>query len=172
VIYNSKITIRKHFRIHSVVTVGFMNMLSMLNGCCCCWILRILTMVYNTQNYWVSGLRPSSGILNTRKRNISGTDPVSETFFFLVFRIPEDRRSPETQQFWMLLFMEGEGRINYPLGLCAQFQFSISATIQKTTVWAFSLSGEQQAQPCSVWNCEPWQSIDLGQYYILGCNIM
>jgi hypothetical protein len=27
-------------------------------------------MVYNTQNYWVSGLHPSSGILNTRKHNI------------------------------------------------------------------------------------------------------
>jgi hypothetical protein len=26
--------------------------------------------VYNTQNYWVSGLCSSSGILNTRKHNV------------------------------------------------------------------------------------------------------
>jgi hypothetical protein len=26
-------------------------------------ILKVLTMVYNTQNHWVSGLRKSSGIL-------------------------------------------------------------------------------------------------------------
>jgi hypothetical protein len=36
----------------------------------------------------------------------------------------------------------------------------------------FSLSGEQQAQPCSVSSCEPWQSIDLVQYYPLGCDFM
>jgi hypothetical protein len=31
---------------------------------------RVLTMAYtrNTQNYWVSGLRPSFGILNTREQ--------------------------------------------------------------------------------------------------------
>jgi hypothetical protein len=40
-------------------------------------IWRILTMVYDTQNYWVSGLRPSSGILNTRKHNVSETGSVS-----------------------------------------------------------------------------------------------
>jgi hypothetical protein len=38
---------------------------------------RILTMVYNTQNYWVSGLCPSSRILNTRKHNVSETGSVS-----------------------------------------------------------------------------------------------
>jgi hypothetical protein len=32
-----------------------------------------LTMVYNTHNYWVSGLCPLFGILNTRKYNISET---------------------------------------------------------------------------------------------------
>jgi hypothetical protein len=37
-------------------------------------------MVYNTQYYWVSGLCPSPGILNTRKHN------VSETESFSVFR--------------------------------------------------------------------------------------
>jgi hypothetical protein len=34
-------------------------------------------MTYNTQNYWVSGLCPLSGILNTRKHNVSETGPVS-----------------------------------------------------------------------------------------------
>jgi hypothetical protein len=28
-------------------------------------------MVYNTQNYWVSGLYPSSGILENRKHDVS-----------------------------------------------------------------------------------------------------
>jgi hypothetical protein len=31
-------------------------------------------MVYNTQNYWVFGLFPSSGILETRKHNVSEMD--------------------------------------------------------------------------------------------------
>jgi hypothetical protein len=31
-------------------------------------------MVYHTQNYWVSGLFPSSGILGTRKHNVSELD--------------------------------------------------------------------------------------------------
>jgi hypothetical protein len=34
-------------------------------------------MVYNTQNYWVFGLRLSSGILETRKHNVSETGSVS-----------------------------------------------------------------------------------------------
>jgi hypothetical protein len=34
-------------------------------------------MVYDTQNYWVFGLCPSSGILETRKRSVSETGPVS-----------------------------------------------------------------------------------------------
>jgi hypothetical protein len=34
-------------------------------------------MVYNTQNYWVSGLCQSSGILNTRKHNVPETGSVS-----------------------------------------------------------------------------------------------
>jgi hypothetical protein len=46
-------------------------------------------MVNNTQNYWVSGLCPSFGILNDRKRNVSGTG--------FVFRVPNDGQSPEVQ---------------------------------------------------------------------------
>jgi hypothetical protein len=38
---------------------------------------KILTMVYNFQNYWVSGLCPSSGILNARKHNFSESGSVS-----------------------------------------------------------------------------------------------
>jgi hypothetical protein len=33
-------------------------------------------MAYNTQNYWVFGLCPSSGILETREHNVSETEPV------------------------------------------------------------------------------------------------
>jgi hypothetical protein len=36
-----------------------------------------LTRVYNIQNYWVSGLRPASRILNRRKHNVSETGFVS-----------------------------------------------------------------------------------------------
>jgi hypothetical protein len=34
-------------------------------------------MVYNTQNYWVFGLCPSTDILETRKHNVSETGSVS-----------------------------------------------------------------------------------------------
>jgi hypothetical protein len=34
-------------------------------------------MVCNTQTYWVFGLCPSSGILETRKHNVSETESVS-----------------------------------------------------------------------------------------------
>jgi hypothetical protein len=61
-------------------------------------------MVYNIWSHWVSGLRASSGIMNTRKRNVSGEgkteiqlDSFSETLCFLVFRIPKDGESPESQ---------------------------------------------------------------------------
>jgi hypothetical protein len=61
-------------------------------------------MVYNTWSHWVSGLWPSSGILNTRKHNVSSKgnmekqlDSFSETLCFLVFRVPDDVPSPETQ---------------------------------------------------------------------------
>jgi hypothetical protein len=37
--------------------------------------LRVLTMVYNTQNHWICGLCPSSGIRNTKKHNVSETGP-------------------------------------------------------------------------------------------------
>jgi hypothetical protein len=80
-------------------------------------------MVFSTQNYWVFGLYPSSGILETRKYDVSETgsvsvlrwrgektptqlgplereteiDPVSEMTSFLVSRIPDDGEGPKTQ---------------------------------------------------------------------------
>jgi hypothetical protein len=40
-------------------------------------LLRVLTTVHNIQNYWVFGLYPSSGILETRKHDVSETGSVS-----------------------------------------------------------------------------------------------
>jgi hypothetical protein len=34
-------------------------------------------MVYNSQNYWIFGLCPSSGILEAKKLNVSGTESIS-----------------------------------------------------------------------------------------------
>jgi hypothetical protein len=51
-------------------------------------------MVYNTQNYWVFGFCPSSGISkleNTTFRKLG----VSETLCFLVSRTADDERSVE-----------------------------------------------------------------------------
>jgi hypothetical protein len=39
-------------------------------------ILKVLTMVYNTENYWVFRLFPSSGILENRKQDVSETGSV------------------------------------------------------------------------------------------------
>jgi hypothetical protein len=47
-------------------------------------------MVYNTQDYRFFWTSPSSGILETRKHDVSETDPGSETSCFLVSRIPDD----------------------------------------------------------------------------------
>jgi hypothetical protein len=79
-------------------------------------------MVSNTQNYWVPGLCPLFGIINTGKHTVSETgcfrpqgmethtllgclkraNPNQQTSFsgmvcFLVFRIPDGGQSPETQ---------------------------------------------------------------------------
>jgi hypothetical protein len=37
---------------------------------------RVLTMVYNTQDYWVFWTFPASGILETRKHDVSETGSV------------------------------------------------------------------------------------------------
>jgi hypothetical protein len=49
-------------------------------------------MVYSAQNYWVFGHFPSSGILETRKHDVSESGSV-----FLVSRIPDDGKSPKLQ---------------------------------------------------------------------------
>jgi hypothetical protein len=73
-------------------------------------------MVYNTQNYWVFGLCPRSGILENIKHEVSETgsvsvfrcesktphlrtekDAVSETSCFLFSTIPDDGKSLEIQ---------------------------------------------------------------------------
>jgi hypothetical protein len=51
-----------------------------------CRIWRLLAMVYNIQNHWLSGQCPSFGILNTRKHNVSDTGSV------FVFRWGERER--------------------------------------------------------------------------------
>jgi hypothetical protein len=50
------------------------------------------------QNHWASGLCPLSGTQNIRKTMIQ-KHPVSKTLRFVIFRIPYDGQSPETQQF-------------------------------------------------------------------------
>jgi hypothetical protein len=40
-------------------------------------VWKVLTMVYNTQDYWVFWTFPSSGILQTRKQDVSETGSVS-----------------------------------------------------------------------------------------------
>jgi hypothetical protein len=42
---------------------------------------EIRNIHWYTQNYWIFGLFPSSGILVNRKHDVSETDPVSETLF-------------------------------------------------------------------------------------------
>jgi hypothetical protein len=85
-------------------------------------------MVYDAENYWVSELCPSSGILNFRKHNVWDTGsvpiqgvrlalrdptvqvsscphlgkkihPVSETLCFLVSGIPDDGQIAEIHKF-------------------------------------------------------------------------
>jgi hypothetical protein len=52
-------------------------------------------MEYNTQNYWIFGLCPSFDVLETRKHDVSETDPVSGTLCFLVSKIQDDGKRPK-----------------------------------------------------------------------------
>jgi hypothetical protein len=56
-------------------------------------------MVYNTRDFCVLGLCQLSGILkNTNEHYISGTECVSKMLSsVLLFRIPDDGRSPKIQ---------------------------------------------------------------------------
>jgi hypothetical protein len=62
------------------------------NSAFACRIWRVLTMVYNTQNYWVSGVCPSSGILNTRTDNVSET---GSTSYIIYNEIQDDLHTHE-----------------------------------------------------------------------------
>jgi hypothetical protein len=104
-----------------VFEILFSNNQNIWNNAECCSLMELVTSSvmarsahicnFNTdminQNYWVSDLGPSSGILETRKHNVSETltkrpnrvfpphlrtetDPVSETLCFLVSRVPND----------------------------------------------------------------------------------
>jgi hypothetical protein len=61
----------------------------------------VLTMVYNTQNYWVFGLFPSSGILQNIKHD------VSVNVFVSVFRwgakTPDLSKGPNPVVLWIIL---------------------------------------------------------------------
>jgi hypothetical protein len=54
-------------------------------------------MVYKTQNYWVFGHFPSSGILENIKHDVS-PGSVSEKSCFLFSRIQDDGKSPKKNQ--------------------------------------------------------------------------
>jgi hypothetical protein len=62
-------------------------------------ISRVLTVVHNTQNHWVSGPCPSSGSMFLSPPE-DGNRSSSETLCFLIFRISDDWQSPEFQWFW------------------------------------------------------------------------
>jgi hypothetical protein len=59
------------------------------------------------QNYWVSRLRPSSGILNTRKHNVTDLFPKRCVFLYLKFRTMDkvqkssnsERYTPSSESF-------------------------------------------------------------------------
>jgi hypothetical protein len=59
--------------------------------------------VYNTQQYWVSGFCPPSGIPSRRKHNVSECGGRKYILFpkccFLAFRILDNGQIPETQYF-------------------------------------------------------------------------
>jgi hypothetical protein len=60
-------------------------------------LVDLITLIIILRITGVVGLCPLSGILETRKHNVSETDPVSESLFFLVSRIQDDGQSPKTQ---------------------------------------------------------------------------
>jgi hypothetical protein len=67
-------------------------------------IWRVLTMIHNIQNYWVSGLCPSSGILNTKNHNVSGTGSVSVIRCFPLFTW--ERKLIQFPKRWVFFYLE------------------------------------------------------------------
>jgi hypothetical protein len=61
-----------------------------------------MSLNFNTvQNHWVSGLCPSSRMLNTIRHNSSGTDPVSKMLVFSSYlefwTIDKDQKSSDSE---------------------------------------------------------------------------
>jgi hypothetical protein len=68
-------------------------------------------MVYNTQNYWVFGFRPSSGILKTRKQNVSETACVSVLRWgrrYLLFWVPQKQLTSITANLVFRISNDGQ----------------------------------------------------------------
>jgi hypothetical protein len=59
------------------LSIKFRDWICKNEECNTCRTWRLLTMVCNSRNYWVSALGPSSRILITRKHNVSETGSVS-----------------------------------------------------------------------------------------------
>jgi hypothetical protein len=68
---------------------------------------RVLTMVYNTQNYSVFGLFPSSDILETRKQDVSETGSVSVLRWggMTPTQLGPLERANLDQQFWRIIHL-------------------------------------------------------------------
>jgi hypothetical protein len=63
-------------------------------------------MVYNTQDCWVFGLCPSSGILkNTKEHNVSESRSVSETLCFLGYRTMDEVQKPGNPEIHRNVFL-------------------------------------------------------------------
>jgi hypothetical protein len=86
-------------------------------------------MVYNTQNYWGSGLCPSFGIKKV-ENVVSETGPVSETSCS-TFLVLDDRQSAEPQSFSVSLLLCFVRRIitRQNQFLCATTSEAVSANV-------------------------------------------
>jgi hypothetical protein len=63
-------------------------------------------MAYNIQNYWVSGLCPSIGILNTRKHNIS------EIVFILGWGEEDTYSAGSVERTGLVIEVKGPNRVD------------------------------------------------------------
>jgi hypothetical protein len=68
-----QLSTKKHSDLFHVLIYKIMLYYWLCNYICLCWIKRVL-MMYNTKKYWASGLRPTPGILNARRHNVSETE--------------------------------------------------------------------------------------------------
>jgi hypothetical protein len=73
----------------------------------------LLTTAHNTQNHWVSGLCPLSGILNTRTHNVSETGSVSRETTTLLCSL--ERASNDWVQWLRLALSKEPNRVGVSL---------------------------------------------------------